>query len=63
MSDVRHEYIDGQVYAMAVASVKHNRIAINISNFLYNESDPKNSRCEVFTSDIKVRVESRKSFY
>ncbi len=63
ISDVRHEYIDGEVFAMAGSSVRHNRIAMNIANFLYNEADAKGGSCEVFTSDIKVRISSRKTFY
>ena len=62
-SEVRHEYIDGQVFSMAGSSVRHNRIAMNIANFIYNESDVEGSHCEVFTSDIKVRIKNRKTFY
>jgi Uma2 family endonuclease len=28
--EVRHEYVSGQAYAMAGASARHNRIALNI---------------------------------
>ena len=33
-SPVRHEFIDGQIYAMAGASDRHNRIAGNFYNRL-----------------------------
>ncbi len=53
-SDIKHELIEGQVYAMAGASKNHQRIAINIlrilGNFLIN------SPCEPFSSDVKVNV-------
>jgi Uma2 family endonuclease len=61
ISEIRHEYIDGEVFAMAGSSVQHNRIAMNIANFIYNEADAKGGNCEVFTSDIKVGIKSRKS--
>lgn len=63
LSDVRHEYADGQTFAMAGSSVRHNRIAMNIASFLYNTADAMGDTCEVFTSDIKVRIQHRKSFY
>lgn len=55
-SDVKHELIDGQVYAMAGASKNYDRIAGNIhrllGNFLWD------SPCEPFSTDIKVKVGS-----
>ena len=58
-SETRHEYVDGQVYAMAGSSKRHNRIAGNIYRKLA-EADPN---CEAYLSDIKVRISERKTYY
>jgi Uma2 family endonuclease len=52
-STVRHEYVDGQVYAMAGASDRHNLIAAN-ANALLNTALP--DACEVFILDMKVHI-------
>jgi Uma2 family endonuclease len=52
-STVRHEYVNGQVYAMAGASDRHNLIAAN-ANALLNTALP--DACEVFISDMKVHI-------
>lgn len=57
----RHDYVDGQVYAMAGASKQHNRIARNFITNLSVAAD--HSGCDIFFSDIKVRSESYKSYY
>lgn len=31
-SPVRHEYVDGQIFAMAAASDRHNRVSINLTS-------------------------------
>ena len=56
LSNTKHEYIDGQVYAMAGASKNHERIAGNVLSELKNYLKLKKSSCEVFSSDIKVKV-------
>jgi Uma2 family endonuclease len=58
---VRHEYVDGQVYAMAGTSDRHNRIALNLSSRLNNRlgSGP----CETFMSDMKVKVDPVLYYY
>lgn len=53
-SDVRHEYIAGQVYAMVGASRNHNQIAGNLYAAL--NTHLRNQPCQVFISDMKVRV-------
>ncbi|MDD2759558.1 MAG: Uma2 family endonuclease [Methylomonas sp.] len=59
-SDVKHELIDGEVYAMAGVSKNHDRIAVNISRLLGNFL--LNSPCEPFSTDMKVKV-GRNFFY
>jgi Uma2 family endonuclease len=57
----RHEYVDGQIYLMAGASKRHNRIA---RNFINRMEDAANSKgCEVFFSDVKVRITKYKTYY
>lgn len=60
-SHVKHEYIDGQVYAMAGASDKHNRISLNIAARLDNHL--RGNGCEAFMSDMKVVIEEILSYY
>lgn len=54
-SDIRHEYVAGQVYAMAGAGEKHNRISLNIAFHLRAAAHGK--ECGIFISDMKVRLE------
>lgn len=53
-SDVRHEYIDGQVYAMAGTHKDHNLIIMTVSNLFYNHL--QNNPCQPYASDMKVKV-------
>ncbi len=50
----KHEYVDGNVYAMVGAINAHNRIATNATGVL--GSQLRGRRCQVFNSDTKVRV-------
>lgn len=56
VSDIKHEYIDGEVYAMTVTSINHNRIIGNLYAGL--RAQLVNMPCEVFTSDIKVKAQN-----
>jgi len=51
--EVRHEYINGVIYAMVGASARHNLIAGSL--FANLRSHLKGSQCWVFQSDMKVR--------
>ncbi|MEI7866787.1 MAG: Uma2 family endonuclease [Candidatus Methylumidiphilus sp.] len=55
-SEIKHEYIDGYVYAMAGASKNHERIAGNI--YLAFGIHLKKTPCEPFASDLKIKVGS-----
>jgi Uma2 family endonuclease len=54
-STVKHEYAAGQVFAMAGASERHNRIAMNIAAHLHQAT--RNSACATFLSDMRLRVD------
>ncbi len=60
-SDVRHEYVAGQVFAMAGAGEKHNRIAGNL--FFHLRAATRGTPCGTFISDMKVRVDAHDAFY
>lgn len=53
-SEIKHELIDGQVYAMAGASGNHERIAMTIARKFGNHLE--NLPCEPFGSDMKVKA-------
>jgi len=55
-SDIRHEYIAGNIYAMAGASDRHNLISGNIYAALH--SHLRGKTCRVFMSDLKLRVQA-----
>lgn len=56
ISDIKHELINGCIYAMAGASANHERIAGNIYRKFGNHLE--GSPCEPFGSDMKVKVGS-----
>ena len=61
ISEIKHEYIDGYVYAMAGTSINHNRIANNLARDFGQHL--KNMPCDVLTADFKVNINHRKFFY
>jgi len=54
-SVIKHEFLDGVVYAMAGGSPAHAGIAASVIRLLGNALARR--RCRVFTSDLRVRVE------
>lgn len=53
----RHEYHNGQIFAMAGGTGDHSLIAGSINTALDNVIDKEGKNCVVFNSDMKVRVE------
>jgi Uma2 family endonuclease len=54
LAETKHEYIDGQVYAMAGAHRNHVLIADKILRRLGNHLE--NQRCRSYSSDLKVKI-------
>ena len=61
-STIKHEYVDGELYAMAGASRRHNLLVTNLIRRAGNAAAER-GHCQVFGSDMKVHVEARNSFY
>lgn len=55
-SDIKHEYYDGEIFAMAGASTPHNRISGSLIVALGTAL--RGSSCEPFTSDQRVTTPS-----
>ena len=53
-NEIKHEYVNGQAYAMAGASVNHGRVSGNFFGELLTHL--KKSTCEPFMSDMKVKT-------
>ena len=60
-SPKKHEYFDGDIFAMAGATDAHVTIAGNL--FAELRSHLRGSGCRVFISDMKARIESSNRFF
>ena len=54
LAETKHEYIDGQVHAMAGGSENHNLLSVNIATEL--KTRLKGTPCRIFIADMKVKV-------
>jgi len=59
--DIKHEYLDGRIYAMDAASKNHQRIILNIGSIFRGHL--RGSPCDTFVSNIKVRIGDLAFFY
>jgi Uma2 family endonuclease len=57
---VRHEYVDGRIFAMSGASLRHSLIINNVSRWLAARAG---DGCNVFTNDAKVKVGTSAYYY
>lgn len=58
---VKHEYHDGDVYAMAGASDEHVTIGINLTSLL--RSTLRGGNCRTYGSDMKVQIDAVNHYY
>lgn len=54
-SELRHEFVDGLLYAMTGASANHGRLA---AGFTAAFASRLPRRCDVFSADMKVRIKT-----
>lgn len=60
-SPIKHEYRDGEIYAMAGANDAHVTIALNLATLLRGRV--RGTGCRVFISDMNARIEARNCYY
>lgn len=53
-SDIRHEYYDGEIFAMAGTTMNHNRIVGRLRGILERRFLP--AGCDVFAENVKVEA-------
>lgn len=54
MSAMKHEYLNGEIFAMSGGTVKHGQLAANLIRVLGTQLLDR--PCAAFTSDVRVRV-------
>ncbi len=59
--EYKHEYVVGEIVAMAGESINHNRISSNIIGRLWNYLQGK--ECNIFPGDLRIAVKSKNSFF
>ncbi len=57
----KREFVAGETYAMAGGSARHNRISGNVYSRL--DAATRDTPCEAFIADMKVRVDVYRAFY
>jgi Uma2 family endonuclease len=60
-SPIKHEYVDGYIYAMAGGSDPHNSLCAALIALLWPVGKARG--CKVFGSDMKLVIAGRKSYY
>jgi len=53
-SETKHDYLDGEIFAMTGASREHNRITLNIAVSFEIQLEERD--CEVFANEMRVRT-------
>jgi len=59
-SDIRHEYLDGDLYAMAGESLSHSRVCTNLSGEVRQKL--KGTTCEPLSPNMNVRTSNASLF-
>jgi Uma2 family endonuclease len=60
-SKIKHEFMDGEIFAMAGATRRHNLATTNISRVLGNTLEETD--CEVYASDFRVKIRDGHNVY
>lgn len=59
--EMRHEYVNGEIFAMTGGSIAHNDIALNLYRALYPHLRPRGYRINVV--DVKLQLSSSSAYF
>lgn len=62
-SELRCEYFDGEIVAMAGSSLRHNEISGNILVNLHGQIRKKGNGYKTFISDVRLQIAEKNSYY
>jgi Uma2 family endonuclease len=60
-AETRSEYLEGEIFAMAGASIEHTRIVTDATIELGTLLEAKN--CGVYSTDLRLRIEGRRGIF
>ena len=58
--ELKHEYLDGEVYAMSGGTLNHSEIAVNFVSML--RAHLRDSGCRVLNSDARVNIQASTNY-
>ncbi len=59
--EFRHEYVEGEVFAMTGGTIPHNLIAVNFTTAIRNHI--RGTGCRVFVNDVKLGITENGPFH
>lgn len=59
--EIRHEYINGEVYAMAGGTIPHNDLALNVYTALRGHIKARG--CRINVNDVKVKLKRSRAYF
>ncbi len=59
-SEIRHEYLNGEIFEMAGANKRHNRISTNLIHLI--ETQIRDRDCSVYGSDMRIRIPATQTY-
>ncbi len=60
-SQVRHEYVEGHIFAMSGTTKAHNQIAGNL--YMLIRSHIRGTRCRAYIAEVKTRIPRKQIYY
>jgi Uma2 family endonuclease len=60
-TEIRHEFVNGEIFAMSGGSRAHERIVSDVDTSLNNQL--RGGNCEVFASNMRLKISERKYLY